>query len=140
MVFPAPACDRALERSPRRWALLGFLTIAMFFCYAHRQTLAIAAPFMMKDIGLNNASVGLLLSAFFLVVFACAGALWLAHRPVRHRPGVRRRVFIWMVAVTVPSIPSTIAGFIAIQLLLGIGQGVAFPASSWAVDQLVPSR
>jgi hypothetical protein len=57
--------DPHAEPSPRRWLLLGFLTVAMFFCYAHRQALAIAAPFMMKNLGLNAAATGLLLSAFF---------------------------------------------------------------------------
>ena len=137
MVFPAPARDWTFERFPRRWVLLGFLTIAMFFCYVHRQTLAIAAPFMMKDLGLNQAAVGLLLSAFFWSYsLAQVPSGWLIDR---YGVGWVYAVgfFIWMAAVTASSLPSTIARFIAIQLVMGIGQGVAFPASAWAVAMVL---
>jgi MFS family permease len=110
----------------------------MFFCYVHRQTLPIAAPFLMKDLGLNSASVGLLLSAFFWSYsLAQVPFGWLVDRY-----GIGRvyaaGFFIWMAAVTVSGLASTIAGLIAIQLLMGLGQGVAFPASSWAVANWFP--
>lgn len=139
MVLPARAPDRTAERSPRRWILLGFLTTGMFFCYAQRQTLAIAAPYMMKDLGLNNAAIGLLLSAFFWSYsLAQVPAGWLIDRY-----GIGRiyavGFFIWTSAVTLTSIPSTMAGLIAVQLLLGIGQGVPFPASARAVANWFPA-
>src|ERR1700754_4063764 len=64
-MFPNRAAMRNPQTSPRRWVLLTFLSVAMFFCYLHRQTLAVAAPYMMKDLQLNQAVIGLLLSAFF---------------------------------------------------------------------------
>src|SRR5581483_5018677 len=132
-MLPARIADRSAERSPGRWVLLTFLSTGMFFCYLHRQTLAIAAPFMMKDLGLNRAALGILLSAFFW-------SYSLAQVPVGwivDRYGVARvyasGFLIWTAAVTLTGIPSTMAAFIALQLLLGIGQGVAFPASARAV-------
>jgi ACS family D-galactonate transporter-like MFS transporter len=112
--------------SAPKWMLLGFLTTAMFFCYVHRGTLAIAAPFMMRDLGLNKASMGVLLSAFFWsysLVQVPAG--WLVDRY-----GVGRTYavgfFVWTLAVALTSIPSTIVLLIALRMLLGIGQGVRF--------------
>jgi MFS transporter, ACS family, D-galactonate transporter len=57
------AADDGLSR--RRWVLLGYLTVGMFFCYFHRGTMTIAAPFLMTDLGLNKAWMGVLFSAFF---------------------------------------------------------------------------
>jgi ACS family D-galactonate transporter-like MFS transporter len=139
MMLLARAPDPTADPSPRRWILLGFLTTAMFFCYVHRQALAIAAPFMMKDLGLNNAAIGLLLSAFFWSYsFAQVPAGWLIDRY-----GIGRvytiGFAIWTAAVTLTSIPSTIAALIAIQLFLGIGQGVPFTASARAVANWFPA-
>src|SRR3954471_18774475 len=64
-MLPFSAAGSADDHSSQRWILLCFLTVAMFFCYVHRQMLPIAAPYMMKDLGLSQATIGLLLSAFF---------------------------------------------------------------------------
>jgi MFS family permease len=76
----------------------------MFFCYVHRQTLPIAAPFLMSDLGINNAAVGLLLSAFFWSYsLAQVPFGWLADRY-----GIGRvyaaGFFIWMAAATASGI------------------------------------
>jgi ACS family D-galactonate transporter-like MFS transporter len=138
-MLPNSTAAETGECPPRRWILLGFLTVAMFFCYAHRQTLAIAAPYMMKDLGLNQAAIGLLLSAFFWSYsLAQVPAGWLIDRY-----GIGRvyaaGFFIWTAAVILTSFPSTIAGLIAVQLLLGLGQGVPFPASAGAVANWFPA-
>jgi MFS transporter, ACS family, D-galactonate transporter len=114
----ATTADRCAERSLRRWILLGFLTLAMFFCYVHRQTLAIAAPSLMKDLQLNQAAIGLLLSVFFWSYsLAQVPAGWLIDRY-----GLGRvyavGFFLWTVAVTPTSLTSTIAALITLQLLL----------------------
>jgi len=137
MRFP-PTAIRSAEHSPRRWILLGFLTLAMFFCYAHRQTLAIAAPYMMKDLRLNQAAIGLLLSAFFWSYsLAQVPAGWLIDRY-----GLGRvyaiGFFLWTVAVMLTSVPSTIASLIVIQLLLGLGQGRAVSCKRAGGRELVP--
>jgi ACS family glucarate transporter-like MFS transporter len=126
-------------RSPRRGLLLAFLTTAMFFCYFHRQALSVAAPFMMKDLHLDSGAIGLLLSAFFWSYsFAQAPAGWLIDRY-----GVGRvyatGFLIWTAAVTLTSIPSSLAALFAIQLFMGIGQGAPFAASARAVSTWFPA-
>jgi MFS transporter, ACS family, D-galactonate transporter len=111
----------------------------MFFCYAHRQTLAVAAPFMMNDLKLNRAAIGLLLSVFFWSYsLAQVPAGWLIDRY-----GVGRvyaiGFVIWTTAVALTSLSSTLGGLIAAQLLLGVGQGVPFPASARAVTNAFPA-
>ena len=106
----------------------------MFFCYAHRGTLSVAAPFLMKDLGLNPAVMGILLSAFFWSYsLAQVPAGWLLDRY-----GLGRvyaiGFFTWTVAVALTGLTSSIAMLIAMRMLLGLGQGVPFPASARAVS------
>lgn len=133
MVLPARPAQPIGPGSPRRWVLLGLLTSGLFFCYAQRGTLPVAAPFMMKELGLNAASMGILLSAFFWSYsLAQVPAGWLIDRY-----GVGRvyaaGFFVWTVAVALTSFASTIALLIAMRMLLGLGQGVPFPASAHVV-------
>ena len=106
----------------------------MFFCYAHRGTLSVAAPFLMKDLGLNPAVMGILLSAFFWSYsLAQVPAGWLLDRY-----GLGRvyaiGFFTWTVAVALTGLTSSVAMLIAVRMLLGLGQGVPFPASARAVS------
>jgi len=110
----------------------------MFFCYAQRGTLSVAAPFMMQDLGLSRAAMGVLLSAFFWSYsLGQVPAGW-----VVDRFGVGRvyaaGFFVWTFAVSLTGIPSTIAMLIALRMLLGIGQSVAFPASARAAASWFP--
>jgi MFS family permease len=110
----------------------------MFFCYAQRGAFAVATPFLMKELGFNQAVMGVLLSAFFW-------SYSLAQMPAGmliDRYGVGRvygaGFLIWSAALALTGWPSTIAGFIAVRMMLGIGQGVAFPASARAVATWFP--
>jgi MFS family permease len=76
---------------------------------------------------------GMLLSAFFWSYSLCASACcWLIDRH-----GVGRvyaaGFFIWTVSVALTSFASIIAVLIAMRMLLGLGQGVPFPASVYLV-------
>ncbi len=105
----------------------------MFFCYAQRGTLAPAAPFMMKDLHLNAAVMGLLLSAFSWTYLAAQiPAGWLVDR------WGFARVYavgftIWAVATALMGFTASTLGILAARLLAGFGQGAIFPASNRAV-------
>ena len=113
--------------------MLALLTLGMFFCYAQRGTLAPAAPFMMKELHLNAAVMGLMLSAFswsYLAAQIPAG--WLVDR------WGFARVYavgftIWAVATALMGFTASTLGILAVRLLAGLGQGAIFPASNRAV-------
>ena len=119
--------------SPHRWPLIILLFSGMVVCYAHRGALSIAAPVMIKEMGLSPGVMGVLLSAFFWsysLLQVPSG--WLVDRL-----GVKRS---YAVGYTLWSAASAATGFATAQLVLiavrmgvGIGQAVAFPASSRAV-------
>jgi ACS family D-galactonate transporter-like MFS transporter len=124
---------------PRRWLLLAFLTVAMFFCYAHRGTLPVAAPFLMKELGLNHALMGVLLSAFFWSYsLAQVPAGWLLDRYGLGRV-YAAGFLLWTIAVAMTGLATSLTSLIFARMLLGLGQGVPFPASARAAANWFPA-
>jgi sugar phosphate permease len=116
-----------------RWRLAGLLTLGMTFCYAQRGTLSVAAPFMIKDLGINTETMGLMLSAFsWCYCFMQVPSGW-----VVDRFGVRRAYAagfaIWSVACALTGAVRQIPAIMAFRVTMGVGQSVAFPASARAV-------
>jgi MFS family permease len=116
------------------------LIAAMVVCYAHRGALSIAAPFMMKDLGLPPSTMGILLSAFFwLYAFMQVPAGW-----VVDRFGVKWAYAggfaFWSIASALTGFAQGAVSLIALRLALGVGQSVAFPASASAVSRSFRDR
>ncbi|MCS6951999.1 MAG: MFS transporter [Bryobacterales bacterium] len=130
----------SLRESPQRWALAALLVSATVFCYAQRAALSVAAPFMMKELGLSRAAMGVLLSAFFWsysLMQVPAG--WFVDRF-----GVRRAYALgfgfWSLASAATAYAANLAHLILVRILLGVGQSAAFPASARAVANWFPDR
>ena len=122
-----------LKHSPQRWYLAALLTTGMIFCYAHRSALGVAAPFMIKDLGLNSAVMGILLSAFFWsYALMQVPAGWLVDRF-----GVRRSYAVgflfWSLASAATGMAGSLVGVASLRMAVGVGQSVSFPASARAV-------
>ena len=122
------------------WSLMALLVAAMVVCYAHRGALSIAAPFMMKDLGLSPSMMGVLLSAFFwLYAFGQVPAGW-----VVDRFGVKwayaAGFAFWSLASALTGFAAGIFTLIALRMALGLGQSVAFPASASAVSRAFRDR
>src|SRR5215831_21110870 len=123
----------ALKESPQRWSLMVLLVVAMLFCYAQRTALGVAATSMSKELGFNPAKTGVLLSSFFWAyAFLQMPTGWLVDRF-----GVRRTyalgLIFWSIMSALTGLANGLATLILLRVLLGVGQAVAFPASSRAV-------
>jgi ACS family glucarate transporter-like MFS transporter len=105
----------------------------MIFGYAQRGALSVVAPYMIKELSLSPAVMGILLSAFFWVYsFMQMPAGWLVDRF-----GVRKSYAIgyafWSLASAVTGLATGLMALITVRVLMGAGQSVAFPASARAV-------
>lgn len=109
------------------------LVTGMIICYAHRGALGVAAPFMIQELNLSPAVMGVLLSAFFwLYSFMQMPAGWLVDRF-----GVKKAYafgfVLWSIASAFTGFAGGLVALIILQMMLGVGQAVAFPASARAV-------
>ena len=121
-----------------RWALVALLLSGMTFCYAQRGTLSVAAPFMIRDLGINTETMGLMLSAFsWCYCFMQVPSGWIVDRF-----GVRRAYAcgfgLWSLACALTGAFRDIVAIMFFRVTMGVGQSVAFPASARTVANWFP--
>lgn len=129
-----------LKDSPQRWWLAVLLHFAMLFLFVHRGALSVAAPFLIEELGLSKAVMGVLLSAFFWsysLMQAPAG--WAVDRF-----GARRiyacGLGLWSFTAAATGLAGGLVSLIVARVFLGIGQSIAFPATTHAIANWFPDH
>jgi MFS transporter, ACS family, D-galactonate transporter len=137
-----PDAAPSLQHSSQRWWLLALLFTGMLISYAQRGALsvAVAASTMSVDLQLSEASIGILLSAFFWVYsFTQMPAGWLVDRF-----GVKRAYSLgfifWSLASALTSVAQGLATLIGLRVALGAGQAILFPATARATANWFKER
>ena len=123
--------SQEIARDPKAAARLVMLvTAAVFINYVDRGNLATAAPLIHDALHLNEAQLGLLFSAFYptYVLFMPATG-WLAERFGAQRV-LGAGVAVWSLATLLTGFAGSFATLLALRLMLGIGESVAFPCAS----------
>jgi MFS transporter, ACS family, D-galactonate transporter len=121
---------------------LVLLFTAMLISYAHRGALsvAVASSSMTEDLHLSEASIGVLLSAFFWIyAFTQVPAGW-----VVDRFGVRRAYSLgfafWSLTSALTGFAAGFASLLGLRVAVGAGQAISFPATSRAVANWFQER
>lgn len=118
--------------------VVALLAAAVFLNYFDRGTLATASPLVQEELGLSNAEMGVLFSAFFwsyAPLQPLAG--WLAQRfDVRYVLGCG--LALWALATTLTGFATSFAAILALRVLLGFGESVAYPCNAKYLGQRVP--
>jgi len=118
--------------------LLVLLIFAIGINYLDRGSLSVAMPQMTLELALNPTEMGFLFSAFFwsYALFQLVSG-WLVDR--YDVKWVYAAGFVlWSLATVAMSFFSTFAMFFALRLLLGIGESVAYPATSRILAEHFP--
>lgn len=122
-------------------ALIALIGVAIFINYVDRGNLATAGPLIKDELRLDNTAFGLLVSAFFWAY--APGQLvagWLAQRYCAYRV-LAAGLAIWAVATMATGLVGGFLSLFVLRLILGLGESVAFPASSKLFcDHLPPER
>ena len=116
------------------------LALALFINYVDRGDLATAAPLMKDELRLSAGQIGFLFSAFYWTYIPgqlLAG--WLAERINAYRT-LALGLALWSVATAAAGLASGFAIFIALRLVLGVGESAIFPCSSKLIAQQIPSH
>lgn len=134
----APADATEIHHTTGRLWLAVLLTSGMTFCYAQRGTLSIAAPFMIRELGINTETMGLMLSAFsWCYCFMQVPSGWFVDRF-----GVRRAYAygfgLWSIACALTGAFRNLAAIMLFRVAMGVAQSVAFPASARTVANWFP--
>ncbi len=109
---------------------MAVLAAAMAINYFDRGALSVAAPLLSKDFALSPVKLGFLLSAFFWSYSVCQmGAGWLMDR-VGIKWVYAAGFLTWSLATAATGLLHGFVLLIAMRVLLGIGESVAYPATS----------
>jgi MFS family permease len=111
-------------------ALLALLTLSVAINYIDRGALSVSAPVIMRDLNLSAQQMGLAFSAFFWTYSSfqlVAG--WLVDR-FSIRWVYAGGFLVWSLATAAVGLINGLPALLVARLCLGLGESVAYPASS----------
>ncbi|MEM5315371.1 MFS transporter [Paraburkholderia sp. JHI869] len=118
-----------------RWLVIFFCFLAIAVNYIDRANLAVAAPHIMKDLGIGPAAMGLLLSGFFWTY----AVMQLPYGWFVDRAGARIAlpfaVGWWSVFTAATAVAGGFAAMFGCRLMLGAGEAGAYPSCAKLVSQ-----
>lgn len=123
-----------------RFTVLGFLFLSIVIAYMDRINISVVAPAIMQQYGWSPATMGVIFSTFFWT-YAAVQVLggWLADRW-----GGRRLLTIalggWSAITALTPLGSRPLTMAALRGLLGLGEGMHFPAVHSLVSRWFPPR
>ena len=142
-LFPASRQERRTRGAPAArgaTALLILLTVSVAINYVDRGMLSVSAPVLMKDLDLSTREMGLLFSAFFWTYASfqlVAG--WLVDR-FSIKWVYAGGYLVWSLATAAVGLVNGLPALLAARLCLGIGESVAYPASSRIIVRNFPEE
>ena len=123
-----------------RWVVVALLFTAMVFNYVDRQTISFLKGDLSKAFGWNESNYADLVF-WFQATYALS---YLAFGRIVDRIGARwgfgAAYLIWQLAHMSHALATSLAGFIGGRLLLGVGEGGAFPGGIKAMAEWFPKK
>jgi ACS family D-galactonate transporter-like MFS transporter len=136
--------SNAARLSPRavkiRHLVLFVLCLMYFIAYIDRVNISVAGPTMRKDLGLTPTELGLVFSAFAYPYAAMqiAGG-WMSDR-FGPRLVLAALSLLWATATILTGLSWSVASLVVFRVLVGIGEGGAFPTATRAFTSWLPVR
>ena len=119
--------------------VVALLALSVLLNYVDRGAIGVAAPLMKQELGLSATGFGFAVSAFFWVYAPlCLVVGWLCDRFCVYRM-FAAGVALWAVATALTGFVQGIGVLIALRLILGLGESIAFPGSSKIFAAEVPA-
>jgi ACS family D-galactonate transporter-like MFS transporter len=118
--------------------VVALLTLSILINYVDRTNLSIAAPLLQDELHISNTQLGTLLAAFFWTyALMQIPAGWLADR-FDVKWVFATGFLLWTTATAVTSLLHSFAALVAIRVVLGLGESVAFPSYSNIIANYFP--
>jgi ACS family D-galactonate transporter-like MFS transporter len=123
-----------------RWTVILLCFLANTINYVDRANLAVATPYIRKELGLDAAAMGLILSGFFWtysVMQLPAG--WLIDR-IGARIAFAGAVVWWSGFTVLTAVARSLGTMMGARLALGIGEAGAYPSMAKVTSLWFPTR
>lgn len=121
-----------------RYGVLGFALAITAISYLDRVCISMTAPFMQRELGLSDAQMGLVFSAFtFAYALFEIPAGWLADR-FGPRLMMTRVVVWWSLMTAATGLVGGLISLVVVRLLFGAGEAGVFAGISRAFSRWLP--
>jgi len=120
----------------RRWLIVALLFAASLINYLDRASLSLALPIISLDLHLDPTRKGVLLSSFFWSYTFMQIPIGLAVDRFPIRWFYAGMFAIWSLACGLTGFVTSLAVFIGLRILLGIGESIYFPGGTKTVSLL----
>jgi MFS family permease len=135
-----PETEESHQSLARFAPALSLLAAAIFINYIDRGNISIAAPLIERELGLSYAQLGIVLSAFFWTYTGMQFLMgWLVDRWDASRL-LAAGFLLWSLATSATGLVRGFGLILAMRLVLGLGESVAFPASSKILARHLPEH
>lgn len=138
-MFPSSPA-RSAQGAAVRWRIALLAGAAIAISYLDRQTLPVAIKAIQKEIPISNEGFSHLNTAFL----ATYGLMYAAGGKLVDVLGTRRGfmyiMIFWSLACASHGLAGTVAMLVVSRLLLGMGEGGGFPASTRVVTEWFPAQ
>jgi ACS family hexuronate transporter-like MFS transporter len=121
------------------WFFITLVTLAIGISYFDRQALPVAVSAIQRSIPISNAQFALLQAAFlatYALLYAGGGKLL---DTIGTRAGFTVSMVWWSIACALHGFAHGLAMLVVARLLLGIGEGAAFPAATRVIAEWLPA-
>jgi len=123
-----------------RWAIIAVICVLTLANYLDRGNLSVAAPVIMKDLGISNTMMGVVLSAFvwpYAIMNLPVG--WLIDR-FGARLLLTFAAGLWSLVATLTGFAATVGQFLGLRVTLGISEAPLFPSALKATNAWFPDH
>ena len=124
----------------QRWTMIILCFLACTINYVDRANLAVAAPYLRKEFGLDAATMGVILSGFFWTYAVMQMPWgWFADK-VGPRTSLTIAVAWWSIFTATTAVARGFTSLLGCRLLLGVGEAGAYPSFPKVVASWFPRR
>lgn len=124
----------------RRWLIIALLFVATTVNYIDRTMLGLLAPSLGKELGWSENDYGTIVTAFqaaYALGFLVMG--WMIDR-FGPKIGYAIAITVWTIGHVAHGFASTVAGFMAARVVLGVGEAGHFPAVARSSSEWFPQK
>jgi ACS family hexuronate transporter-like MFS transporter len=123
-----------------RWTICALLFFATTINYIDRQTLSILAPTLQTTLGWNEIDYGRIVASFQAAYALGLVVFGVVLDRVGARKGLSGAIVFWSLASMAHAFASSVAGFSAARIALGLGEAGNFPAAIKTVAEWFPKK
>src|ERR1700691_2531027 len=128
-----------MRLDPKPWFFIALVTVAIGISYFDRQALPVAISAIQRNIPISNAQFALLQAAFlatYALLYAGGGKFL---DTVGTKVGFAVSMTWWSVACALHGFAHGLTLLVLARLLLGMGEGAAFPAATRVIAEWLPA-